>query len=150
MGFESRLIPSQTEIPSDIVTAHSAAIKTIRWVRLPPVDTRHKLHLDWAPDYLLTVGWDGNLNFLDIRDPTLLNDVDSTFRCECYMPGWRLLEQEMLILLGHLFKITLQWPGIVSGTMSFGSIMSILQLCSNSEDIPSSHLYAHLGIADRS
>jgi hypothetical protein len=87
-GFDFRLKQQQTAIPGDIVTAHSAAVKTIQWVRLPPDDTQHNTRLDLEPDYMLTLGWDGNLNLIDIRDSTLLNDLDTTIRCKSYLPIW--------------------------------------------------------------
>jgi hypothetical protein len=49
---------------------------------MPAADADNRTRLDLPAPYLISAGWDGNFTLIDLRDTTLLCDVEGQSRCE--------------------------------------------------------------------
>ncbi|MBW0473170.1 hypothetical protein O181_012885 [Austropuccinia psidii MF-1] len=54
--------------PTHFLTLHSAPVRSITWVRTPPVNQFGQVDIDGDPTFLATTGYDGSVNLLDTVD----------------------------------------------------------------------------------
>ena len=67
-------------LPSHYLTVHQSAIRSITWVRAPPLSSSGQLRVDQDPTIIVSVGYDGLECLTDLREGrgTVMNRTRGT------------------------------------------------------------------------
>lgn len=115
--------------PTHYVSLHAAPVRSLEWIRTPPLNQKGEPEIDQDPTFLASTGYDGSLKLVDTEDiassatlihergettslafsPTLgslhLADSDYSIKAICVKPRDLGVSKKILIQLGLLWQL---------------------------------------------